>query len=62
MAQGLVMITTVQSVDAPNGKPQYWDAASAQLMRRDRIMRRLIPAFPEIWLESRGNPFVTLAR
>jgi DNA-3-methyladenine glycosylase II len=46
----------------PNGKPNYWDDAVAQLMRRDRIMRRLIPMHPEIWLVSRGNPFVTLAR
>jgi DNA-3-methyladenine glycosylase II len=46
----------------PNGKPNYWDDAVAQLMRRDRIMRRLIPLHPEIWLVSRGNPFVTLAR
>jgi len=62
MAQGLVVMTMIQSVDTPNGKPQYWDMATAQLMRRDRIMRRLIPTYPEIWLESRGNPFVTLAR
>lgn len=50
------------SVNTPNGKPEYWDKAIGQLMRRDRIMRRLIPTYPEIWLESRGNPFVTLAR
>lgn len=50
------------SVNTPNGKPDYWDKAIGQLMRRDRIMRRLIPTYPEIWLESRGNPFVTLAR
>lgn len=62
MAQGLDAMVTIQSVDVPNGKPHYWDNAIAQLMRRDRIMRRLIPAYPEIWLESRGNPFVTLAR
>lgn len=62
MAKGLALMATIQSVDTPNGKPQYWDESCAQLMRRDRIMRRLIPAYPEIWLESRGNPFVTLAR
>jgi DNA-3-methyladenine glycosylase II len=50
------------SANEPNGKPDYWDDAVAQLMRRDRIMRRLIPMHPEIWLVSRGNPFVTLAR
>jgi DNA-3-methyladenine glycosylase II len=45
-----------------NGKPHYWDDAVAQLMRRDRIMRRLIPEHPKVWLESRGKPFITLAR
>ncbi|MCD8504800.1 MAG: DNA-3-methyladenine glycosylase 2 family protein [Burkholderiaceae bacterium] len=46
----------------PNGKPDYWDRASADLMKRDRVMRRLIPNHAEVWLQSRGNPFVTLAR
>ncbi len=43
-------------------KPVYWDAAVAHLMRRDRIMKKLIPKFPNISLVSRGNPFMTLAR
>ena len=43
-------------------KPGYWDDAVSQLMRRDRIMRKLIPQHPEVFLTSRGNPFVTLAR
>jgi len=55
-------MTTEPSVNTPNGKPAYWDKAVGQLMRRDRIMRRVIPAHPEMWLQSRGNPFVTLAR
>lgn len=55
-------MTTEPSVNTANGKPAYWDKATSQLMRRDRIMRRVIPAHPEVWLQSRGNPFVTLAR
>jgi DNA-3-methyladenine glycosylase II len=47
---------------APIVKPDYWDAAVAHLMRRDRIMKKLIPKFPNISLVSRGNPFMTLAR
>jgi DNA-3-methyladenine glycosylase II len=47
---------------APIVKPYYWDAAVAHLMRRDRIMKKLIPKFPNISLVSRGNPFMTLAR
>jgi len=47
---------------APIVKPDYWDTAVAHLMRRDRIMKKLIPKFPNISLVSRGNPFMTLAR
>ena len=50
------------SVHQPNGKPDYWDAAARELSKRDRVMRRLIAEHPGVWLESRGNPFVTLAR
>lgn len=46
----------------PSGKPAYWDEASAQLMKRDRVMRKLIAEHSSVWLQSRGNPFVTLAR
>lgn len=49
-------------VHQPNGKPDYWDQAMVDLVKRDRVMRRLIPEHPEVWLESRGKPFVTLAR
>lgn len=47
---------------AVTGKPGYWDDAVCELVKRDRIMRRIIPQHPEIHLVSRGNPFVTLAR
>ena len=50
------------SSDIAQGKPDYWDSATAQLMRRDRIMKKIIPKYPDIFLTSRGNPFVTLAR
>lgn len=43
-------------------KPDYWDAAVVQLMRRDRILRRIIPQHPDVHLRTRGEPFVTLAR
>ncbi len=42
--------------------PGYWHEARADLIKRDRIMRRLIPKHPEGFLVSRGDPFVTLAR
>lgn len=52
----------VSRVHQANGKPDYWDEAVAALGKRDRIMRRLIAQHPDVWLQSRGNPFVTLAR
>jgi DNA-3-methyladenine glycosylase II len=42
--------------------PAYWQDACAHLMKKDRVMRKLIPQFGNACLESRGDPFVTLAR
>jgi DNA-3-methyladenine glycosylase II len=42
--------------------PPYWGEACQHLMRKDRVMKRLIPACGAVCLESRGDPFVTLAR
>jgi len=47
---------------AQTDKPEYWDDALAQLVKRDRILKKIIPRFPDIWLTTRGNPFITLAR
>lgn len=48
--------------DTPVFIPEYWEEAKAELMKRDRIMRRLIPQFGDMHLVSRGDPFTTLAR
>jgi len=42
--------------------PHYWEQACAELMKNDRIMRKLIPKFGSGFLMTRGDPFVTLAR
>jgi DNA-3-methyladenine glycosylase II len=42
--------------------PPYWSEACAHLIKKDRVMRKLIPQFGEACLQSRGDPFVTLAR
>lgn len=47
---------------AGDGKPHFWDEASAQLMRRDRILKKLIPQHNSEWLTTPPTPFVTLAR
>ena len=47
---------------AATGVPEYWEQAKQELMKRDRIMRKLIPQFGDLHLTSRGDPFTTLAR
>ena len=42
--------------------PSYWEDAKTELMKRDRIMRRLIPQFGDMRLVGRGEAFTTLAR
>jgi DNA-3-methyladenine glycosylase II len=42
--------------------PAYWEDAKIELMKRDRILRKLIPQFGDLHLVSRGEPFTTLAR
>lgn len=43
-------------------RPAYWDEACAELMRADRVMRKLIPEHHGARLLSRGDAFQTLAR
>lgn len=42
--------------------PAYWADACLHLMQGDRVMNKLIPQFPNVCLQSRGDPFTTLAR
>ncbi|MCB2017330.1 MAG: DNA-3-methyladenine glycosylase 2 family protein [Hydrogenophaga sp.] len=42
--------------------PDYWQEACRHLMRRDRVLKKLIPQHPGVSLQSRGDAFVTLAR
>ncbi|SNS59805.1 DNA-3-methyladenine glycosylase II [Noviherbaspirillum humi] len=42
--------------------PSYWQDAKEELMKRDRIMRKLIPQFGDMHLVGRGEAFTTLAR
>jgi DNA-3-methyladenine glycosylase II len=55
--------TTAPQQDAgPMAKPRYWNRAIRHLESRDPVLRRLIRRYPGERLESRGEPFVTLAR
>ena len=42
--------------------PEYWVEACRHLMKRDRVMKKLIPQYGAGCLQSRGDAFVTLAR
>ncbi len=44
------------------GAPAYWAQACAELVERDRILKKLIPLFEPALLRHRRDPFVTLAR
>ncbi len=42
--------------------PDYWEDACRHLVKKDRVMKRLIPQFGDACLQTRGDAFVTLAR
>src|ERR1700740_107108 len=48
--------------DAARDVPAYWDEACRHLVRRDRVMKKLIPQFGDARLQSNGDAFTTLAR
>ncbi|MDY7578631.1 DNA-3-methyladenine glycosylase [Herbaspirillum sp. RTI4] len=48
--------------DAIYRVPDYWEQAKSELMKRDRIMRKLIPQFGDLHLTGRSEAFATLAR
>lgn len=46
----------------PPVTPAYWEEACKYLIKKDRVMRKLIPKFGDACLQTRGDAFVTLAR
>ena len=62
MAKGVAGMAKIVRAEINHCVPQYWDSAKAELMKRDRIMRKLIPQFGDLRLVGRGEPFITLAR
>jgi DNA-3-methyladenine glycosylase II len=45
-----------------SSRPEYWDTACAELIARDRILKKLIPPSGSDHLVNRGDPFATLVR
>lgn len=46
----------------PLRTPAYWQDACKHLVKKDRVMKRLIPQFGNACLQIRGDAFTTLAR
>ena len=61
MASVPVVAGLLEAVDAAP-VPDYWQDACKHLVKKDRVMKRLIPQFPDTTIPSRGDAFATLAR
>jgi len=62
MSQTDASASSKATASADTAAPDYWAAACDHLMKKDRVMRRLVPRFIGASIETRGEPFVTLAR
>ena len=62
MSQTDASASSKATASADTAAPDYWTAACDHLMKKDRVMRRLVPKFIGASIETRGEPFVTLAR
>ncbi len=43
-------------------KPDFWDTAKKDLIKKDKILGEIIQSYPGDFLYTRSNPFYTLAR
>ena len=55
-------MATVKKPPAERQTPYFWEEACKHLVKKDRVMKRLIPQLGDVCLETRGDAFVTLAR
>ena len=62
MSQTDASASSKATASADTAAPDYWTAACDHLMKKDRVMRRLVPKFIGAAIETQGEPFVTLAR
>ncbi|MFZ2293461.1 MAG: DNA-3-methyladenine glycosylase 2 family protein [Polaromonas sp.] len=51
-----------ESSEAAKTVPAYWADACKHLVKKDRVMKRLIPQFADTCLQARDDAFSTLAR
>ncbi len=55
-------MAAVKTMEAKQVTPDFWEDACKHLVKKDRVMKRLIPQFGDACLQTRGDAFVTLAR
>ncbi len=55
-------MATLKDIAPLQVTPAFWDDACKHLVKKDRVMKRLIPQFGDACLQTRGDAFVTLAR
>jgi DNA-3-methyladenine glycosylase II len=55
-------MATISQLADTSATPYFWEEACKHLMKKDRVMKRLIPKLGEGSLLTRGDAFVTLAR
>jgi DNA-3-methyladenine glycosylase II len=56
------MMATVKPAPVVQVTPYFWEDACKHLVKKDRVMKRLIPQFGDACLQTRGDAFTTLAR
>jgi DNA-3-methyladenine glycosylase II len=56
------VMATIKEPVSQRQTPHFWEEACKHLVKKDRVMKRLIPQFGDACLETRGDAFVTLAR
>ncbi|MFZ3127830.1 MAG: DNA-3-methyladenine glycosylase 2 family protein [Rhodoferax sp.] len=55
-------MTVARQAATPPVTPHFWEEACKHLVKKDRVMKRLIPQYGDACLQTRGDAFVTLAR
>ncbi len=55
-------VAATKSIVVDPAAPSYWAEACKHLVKKDRVMKRLIPQFADAALQTRGDAFGTLAR
>ena len=61
MATSVVSAVKNQSMPV-EAAPEYWEQACRDLMKQDRILKKIIPKYGSGFLVTRGDAFTTLAR